>query len=308
MNKKHIFKELCEVTLGVFLMSFAYYFFFKPSNLVSGGVSGITIIMNNSSLAKMSWYKDYIFMYIAQAILLICAFLFVGKDFFLKTILACILDPTFNMLFSLTKSNPAYFLQIIPTSNWYIITTIVGGIISALGIGICLRANSSTGGMDILQKILQQKLHIPYSKSMYLTDWLVVVISGIFVLNINQINNPDTITQAHIYNVEMVVYGAICVFLTGYVCDVLALNAKKRRTAFIITDDIEPIKEYIFKNFDRGLTVVDCVGGYTNLHHKMIVCTIEKRQCYILRDALKTLDPKAFTFFSETKEIVGDYI
>ncbi len=307
MSKKYIIKDLIQVSIGVFLMSFAYYFFFKPANLVCGGVSGITIIFNNSSLAKMSWYKDYIFMYIAQAILLVCALLFVGKDFFLKTILACILDPTFNMLFSILKCDSNYFLQIIPLSNWYIITTIVGGLISAVGIGICLRANSSTGGMDILQKILQQKLHIPYSKSMYLTDWFVVLISGFFVLNLNQLNNPE-MTQAHIYNIEMVVYGILTVFLTGYVCDVLALNARKRRTAYIITDDVEPIKDYIFKNFDRGLTIVNCIGGYTNLEHKMIICTIEKRQCYILRDALKTLDPNAFTFFSETKEIVGDYI
>ena len=307
MSKKSLIKDLLYVTIGVFLMSLSYYFFFKPSNLVCGGVSGITIIFNNSPLAKMSWYKDYIFMYIAQAILLVCAFLFVGKDFFFKTILACILDPTFNMLFSLLNFKSDYFLQIIPLSNWYIVTTIVGGLISAFGIGICLRANSSTGGMDILQKILQQRLHIPYSKSMYLTDWFVVLISGFFVLNLYQLNNSQ-ITQSHIYNIEMVLYGCITVFLTGYVCDVLALNARKRRTAFIITDNVEPIKEYIFKNFDRGLTIVSCIGGYTNLEHKMIVCTIEKRQCYILRDALKTLDPKAFTFFSETKEIVGDYI
>ena len=246
-------------------------------------------------------------MYLAQIILLILGLIFVGKDFFLKTILACILDPTFNMIFQKTGCNTTYFLQIIPQSNWYMITTIVGGLLTAIGIGICLRANSSTGGMDIIQKILQKHFHISYSKSMYLTDWFVVLISGFFVLNIYQTNN-ELVTQAHIYNIEMVVYGCICVFLTGYICDAIALNAKKRRTAFIITDNIEPIREYIFNTFDRGLTIVDCIGGYKYQDHKMIICTIEKNQCYILRDTLKDLDPKAFTFFSETKEIVGDYI
>ena len=306
MSKKQIIKDLVEVTFGVFLMATAYYFFFKPSNLCYGGVSGVSIIINNTPLGQLSWYRDWMFMYTAQTILLICALLFVGKNFFLKTILACILDPTFNLIFERSGANPAYFLQIIPMSNWYLITTLIGGLLSAVGIGICLRANSSTGGMDILQKILQQKCHMPYSKSMYLTDFFVVLASGFVIKNLNQINNP-TVTE-WVYNIEMVLYGLITVWLTGYVCDYLALNAKNRRTAYIITNNVDVIRDYIFKEFDRGLTIVDCIGGYTNQPRKMIICTIEKAQCYILRDKLKELDPLAFTFFSETKEIVGDYV
>jgi uncharacterized membrane-anchored protein YitT (DUF2179 family) len=307
MNKhKRILKDIIEVIIGVFMMAFSYYFFFSPSKLCNGGISGITIIIKSTPIAQLSWYRDWMFMYFIQAILLVCALIFVGKDFFLKTILACILDPTFNLLFDKCGANPEYFLQAIPSSNWYLISMLFGGLISAVGIGICLRVNSSTGGMDILQKILQQKLHIPYSKSMYLTDWLVVLCSGFFISNLSQFHG--NVVNEWVYNIEMVLYGMITVWLTGYICDYLALNAKTRRTAYIITNNVDVIRNYIFDEFDRGLTIVDCVGGYTNQKRKMIICTIEKAQCYILKDKLKELDPLAFTFFSETKEIVGDYV
>jgi uncharacterized membrane-anchored protein YitT (DUF2179 family) len=161
--------------------------------------------------------------------------------------------------------------------------------------------------MDILQKILQQKLHIPYSKSMYLTDFFVVIIAG-FVVNDYEIVGVDVSNiEGFTYNVEMVIYGLVTVWLTGYICDYIALNARKRRTAFIICDDPDIIRDYIFNEFDRGLTIVDAIGGYTNNPKKMIVCTIEKSQCYVLRDKIKELDPSAFTFFAETKEVVGEY-
>lgn len=303
--KKIQIKSIFEITLGVFMMAFAFYFFFSPTQLVNGGVSGLTILVRSTPLGSFSWYKDWMFMYLAQFILLICAFIFVGKDFFFKTILACILDPTFNLILQKSNANPMYFLQVVPTSNWYLVSTVVGGLISAIGIGICLRANSSTGGMDILQKILQQRLHIPYSKSMYLTDFFVVILAGFIVKNYNLFlsDSPSEWT----YNIEMVIWGLFTVWLTGYICDYLALNAKSRRTAFIICDNPEIIKNYIFEEFDRGLTIVDAEGGFTGNKKKMIVCTIEKSQCYILRDKIKELDPCAFTFFAETKEIVGEY-
>lgn len=303
--KKINMKNVIWIVIGVFLMAFSYYFFFAPSDLCYGGVSGIAIILRQSPLGNYSWYKDWMFFYTAQAILAVCAVLFVGKSFFWHTILACILDPTFNLIFSKIGFDSQYFLQIIPQSNWYVVTMLVGGAMSAIGIGLCLRVNASTGGMDIIQKILQQKFHIPYSKSMYLTDWFIVLISGFFIPNICQ--KASGLENIHVYNIEMVLYGMITVFITGYICDYLALNARKRRTAFIICDDPTIIKDYIFNEFDRGLTIVNAIGGYTNNPKKMIVCTIEKAQCYILRDKIKELDPKAFTFFAETKEIVGEY-
>ena len=300
-------KSFFEIILGVFMLAFAFYFFFSPTKLVNGGVSGITIILRSTPLGSISWYKDWMFMYLAQIVLLICALIFVGKDFFLKSILACVLDPTFNLIFEKSNCNPMYFLQTVPPSNFYLVSTVVGGLLSAVGIGICLRANSSTGGMDILQKILQQKLHIPYSKSMYLTDFFVVIIAGFVVNNYEIVGVDVSNIEGFTYNVEMVIYGLVTVWLTGYVCDYIALNARKRRTAFIICDDPDIIRDYIFNEFDRGLTIVDAIGGYTNNPKKMIVCTIEKSQCYILRDKIKELDPSAFTFFAETKEVVGEY-
>ena len=301
MKRKII--SLAEISLGVFLLSVAYFFFQSPSGLCVGGVSGIAVILNHTPLNDLSWYSDSLFIYTADILLLIAALIFVSKKFFVKTVYASLLFPTILLIFEKTPIDSYYFLNQLPESNWYAVSMVVGGITSAVGIAICLRAGASTGGMDVVQKILQKYFHIPYSKSMYLTDWLVVLASGFFIANVAPANAKYNIN----YNIEAVMYGIISVFLVGYICDYIALNAKHRRTAYIITNNTDKIKEFIFDTLGRGVTIVDVTGGYSNQKKKMLICTLEKKECYILRDEIEKIDPTSFTFFSETKEINGYY-
>lgn len=285
---KRKIKQYLWIALGVILMDIAYYFFYYPTNLVTGGTMGLAIIVKDYIPFKTS-----IFLYIIDGILLIIGLVLLGKDFFKKTLFATILSPTIVLIFETFCNSDIFKLNEAQTP--YLISGIVGGLLSSIGLGLCFRNQGSTGGIDVIQKLLSKYLHIPYSYTMYMTDVVIIIIGGFFV------------TEGLRYDISMVVYGTITVIGIGYVVDKIALNARNRRTAYIITQRHEEIKEMIYNTIDRGLTVTNVYGGYTGHEFKMIICTMDKREAYILQEKVMKIDKNAFTFITETKEVVGNY-
>ena len=149
--------------------------------------------------------------------------------------------------------------------------------------------------MDVIQKVMVKYLHIPYSKTMYFTDWVVVILGGL------------SLTGKFSYNIEKVVYGTIGVLLIGFLVDRIVSRGFSRRTAFIITEKPNEVKEWVYKNINRGITLVDCKGGYTGDDKVMVICTLDKNESYLLQDNIKLIDEGAFTFMSATREVVGTY-
>lgn len=291
-KRKNIKKKLVqylEIIVGVILLDLAYYFFLEPSKLVTGGVMGLAIMVE-----KYLPFSSSIFIYICNISLLILGLFMLGKEFFIKTCFASIFSPTVVLLLEHTCS-PDAFLRGVNETNWYFISMLVAGAATAIGLGICFRANATTGGIDIVQKIMTKYLHIPYSKTMYFSDWLIILLSGFVIRN------------GSVYGIEGVVYGGITVVLIGYIVDYIALNAKTRRTAYIITSKPSEMKAMIFDTTGRGVTECDVRGGYTGNNMIMLICTLEKTEAYKLQDKIHEVDKDAFTFMSQTKEVVGEY-
>lgn len=271
-------------------MDIGYYFFFSPTNLVPGGVTGISIIVK--PFLETINMPQSIFLYIIEGICLLLGLILLGKDFFLKTILASILAPTFVFIFEQLVAQDVIMSNV---TNKLIVATICGGALSGAGIGICLRNNGSTGGMDVIQKSLSKYLHVPYSIAMYSTDWIIILIGGM------------SFSNGFNYNLEYVLFGLACVYLVAYIIDMITLNAKTRRTAYIITSCPEEVKQLIFKEIGRGCTECDVRGGYTNQDKTMLITVLDKNESYKLGELIKSVDADAFTFFTKTKEVVGDY-
>lgn len=282
-------KDFTGITIGVLLISISYYFFLEPTKLVTGGVTGLMILFE-----PIIPFSPSIFMLIINIVLLILGLFLLGRDFFLKTVYASLASPV--VIFILEKtSDPYIFLNGINESNWYLISMLVSSVFTAIGLGICFRCNATTGGMDIVQKIMTKYLHIPYSKTMYFTDWVIILISGFFI------------KENTIYGVEGVVFGLIAVYLIGFIVDYIALNAKSRRTAYIITSKPEEMKEMIYKEVKRGVTQTNVKGGYTGQDLVMLICTLDNNEAYKLNDKIHQIDEHAFTFMSQTKEVIGEY-
>ena len=222
------------------------------------------------------------------------------KIFFFKKLFGSILVPTILLIMELLIPNENYFLDTInEEATKKLMAVIIGVGLSAIGLGIAIKSNGSTGGMDVVQKILSKYFHIPLSITMYLTDLIVVFLSGFVKM--------DTRIFTTAFQIENVVWGSLGVFATGIIVDVICLSLNGKRVVYIITDNPLIIKDMIYKEFDRGVTLSKVTGGYTNLDKTMIICTMDKKEAYRISSLVKELDEKSFTFITKCSSVIGEY-
>ncbi|MBU1143093.1 MAG: YitT family protein, partial [Firmicutes bacterium] len=161
-------REILEITAGVVLLSLGFYFFLLPLGLVIGGVMGVSVLIQDQIPVSL-------FMYIANIILLIIGGLFLGKVFFYKTVYATLLSPT--LIFILEKTIDSNFFMRHMVESPLLIGATFGGLFIGAGLGIVVRNNGTTGGIDVVQRILNKYLNIPFSTAMYFTDGAVIFVA-----------------------------------------------------------------------------------------------------------------------------------
>ncbi|MDX9691603.1 MAG: YitT family protein [Acholeplasmataceae bacterium] len=270
-------REIIEITVGVTLLSLGFYFFLLPLNLVIGGVMGISVLI-----------QDYIsvslFIFVANILLLILGLLFLGKVFFLKTVYATLLSPAIIWVLELTIRSDFFMEKM--TESPLLIGALFGGLFVGGGLGIVLRNNATTGGMDILQNIMKKYLHIPFSTAMYVTDGIII---GIAVL----------------ISFQLGLYAIFAMLFSGFIIDRLAIEGRSGYTAFVVSNESAKIQTLIYERLDRGVTKIRVIGGFSNEEKDMIVCTVDRAQLYNFKRIIKEADPKAFTFVTKTKEALG---
>jgi len=277
MNKAKI-REVIEITAGVMIMSAGFYFFLLPLNLVIGGVMGVAVITRDIIPVSL-------FMYIANFILLMIGWAVLGKVFFVKTALATLLSPTIVWILELTiPSN--YFMKFM-TESPLLIGAAFGGIFLGIGLGIVIRNNATTGGIDVIQNIMHKYLHISFSTAMYITDGIIIFI-------------------AMLIDFQLGLYAVGSMMISGILIDRLSIEGMAGYTVFIVTDHTEMMQQKIYEKLERGITKVKVVGGYSKQDKEMIVCTVDRAQLYIFKHIIKQTDPKAFTFVTKTKEALGE--
>ena len=277
MNKAKIM-EILEITAGVVLLSLGFYFFLLPMNLVIGGVMGISVILREVIPVST-------FLFITNILLLVVGGLFLGKVFFLKTIYATLLSP--GLIFILERTIPSDFFMKFMTESPLLISAGFGGLFIGVGLGMVLRSNATTGGMDIVQNIMNKFLHIPFSTAMYITDGIIIFI-------------------AMLIDFQLGLYAVGAMLISGLIIDRLAIEGKSGYTAFIVTSKSEEIQKEIFDKLERGVTRVKVIGGFSKKEKDMIICTVDRIQFYNFKRIIKETDPKAFTFVSRTKEALGE--
>jgi uncharacterized membrane-anchored protein YitT (DUF2179 family) len=283
-------KSYIQITLGVLIMAIGFYFFFIPLNINSGGVGGLSIVLTH--LINKEWLKISYLVYAFNVGLLILAYFTLGKKVFFRTLYPTILYPTIIFLLEIFKvPNDLIFRGFAENTetSQLLIASLFGSMIVGAGLGLVFNNNTTTGGMDIVQKIFNKYLKIPFSVAIYLTDGIVVLL-GLFA-----------------FDIEIVLYGVISVFLIGLVVDKVIFNGRSGFTAFIITCPKyeEAIKGAIINDLERGFTKGKVTGGYTDNERTLIICTIARNQTFDLKDYVLKHDPKAFTFIVETREVVG---
>lgn len=278
-NWKKILTDMLVILLGNACIAVAVAFFVIPNKLLVGGTAGIAVAVNAFwGLPEELVINGLIYtLFIAGALVL-------GREFFLKTITSTIVYPVL-----LTMAGDIY--EIIPKE--YItmdtLTSIIcAGILVGFGIGIVYRRNASTGGMDIIPLIINKYTGIPLHILLMVVDCFTVLLGVIA------------------YGLQASIYGVISVILSSFVINkTILLGAKQVKQVQIISLESEKILAKILEDMDRGCTIVESRGGYTNQKRDMLMVVVPINQYQTLINVVHSIDDSAFVIVSDINEIRG---
>ena len=271
--------KLLQTVLGVLggnaILAFSVAAFIVPHGIIMGGATGIGLLLSRVISLPLS-----------SLILAVNAFLFVwgtlvlGKKFALTTIVSTFAYPAF---LSVAQMIPG----ITELTDNIMLATLYGGVFLGAGIGLIVKVGSSTGGTDILALIFHKWFHIPVAVLLYVVDFLVLG-SQIF----------DSTS-------EQVLYGIMTLVLETVFMNRVMLLGKSQIQLFIISDKYEEIKERVLKDIDAGVTMVHIETGYGGREQKGVLCVIQNRKLYSVREIVQSIDPKAFITITQINEVSG---
>lgn len=271
---KENIKNWALLFLGNFILVFGVVTFILPNDILSGGVAGIAIAI--SPLVNL---EPPVLINIILLVTFIFGFIFLGKDFALKTVMSTILYPIYmNLLLRLNIQ-----LELDP-----LMASLFGGLVTGVGLGITFRTGASTGGMDIPPLILQKFTGVKVALWMVLIDGLTVLLG------------------VKSYGVNSVLMGLISVFAATFAVDKMQLiSGDVAKQVMIITTKKHDVLQYIHDQLDRGSTLIPAMGGYTGESRDMIMTILEREQYVQLETAVKEFDEDAFLIVSDVTEVHG---
>lgn len=281
--KQNKYKKIISylmIAFGVFIVSFGYYFILLPTKMVTGGMMGVSIILEK-------YIDPVIFLYASYVVLLITGGLVLGKEFFFRSVFGTILQPTIVLLFRVLKLDSNMLINCFNEHNVLVLSCVIAALFTGLGNGILFRNNATTGGMDVIQKIMVEKLHISPSIAMYGSDGLIIIIGCIS------------------FGIENTIFAIISMYICGKVLDYVILGTKKKNACYIISKKHELIKEYVYKNLDRGITEEYIRGGYLKEESMMLMCILSNKEYVKLKEEVLKIDNSAFLFVVPTNEVYG---
>lgn len=286
-TKEHI-KDWSIVTLGNLLVAFSFSFFLDPNNLVIGGTTGLATIFRELFSVDPS-----ITAFVINTALLIVGLFLLGKEFFIKTVYSTLIFPVMikvlNMLYNLITPEG----EILISDPMLVI--IFSSLILGVGIGLVLRQGGTTGGTEVGQKILFKYMHIPFSVSLFLIDGVIILLGALLIKE-----------EGQFMDFHMVLYAVIFAYLSGLVMDQIVFSGFNSRAVNIISDKNEEIKQRILNDFERGVTEIRVVGGYTNNDKTKLVCLLSSNEFYKLKGIIHEIDPNAFFYVVRASEVSGE--
>lgn len=298
--KREIFSYFL-LTVGCVLFAVGDVMFVNPYLMAPGGTYGLSNVLNTLWPWKIAFYA------ICMDIpLLLLGTWILGPKFGVKTIVSTILIFVFTFILEtwwgydpvihdgpISAVQGHGMVQIPNNGGWfvpdYFLNTVLAGIIYGIAIGTIFRSGATSGGSDIICMIMHK-----YTKISLGT--LVMIVDGIITLS----------TLIAFHDVRLPIYSILIIFIEGKVINLVIDGMKSYRTMFIITDNPEPIRDFIINKLERGGTCLTGSGLYKGNERKMVYVSLDRRDMLKLRSELHNIDPKAFVNIMESSEILGE--
>lgn len=276
---KFIFRYVC-ITFGALLYAVAIALFLDPNNLAPGGVSGIAIVVKE--LLPMLPGVGMLILIFNVPIMILGIWKF-GMKFILSTLYTLIVSSV--MIDILPR-----ILNMRAVTTEPMLAAIIGGALFGMSMGIMFRLETTTGGMDIIVKIIRQKKpHLKTGQIFVLLD-IVVLVASAFAFK----------------NIEVALFAGIAIYVSSVVMDKTLYGADRATLVYIISEKREMIAVRMLREVNVGATMVQAMGAYSNEKTEVIMCVMRNQQLVKVRNILKEVDPDAFMIVSSANEVFGE--
>ena len=272
----HKYGWIPATIVGSLVFSVGFAFFLQPNDMSPGGISGLALVITEllgfGSVGTLS--------ILINLPLFVLGGMKIGKRFFLGSLLGMLLSSVMIDAFALLNVTPVEPL----------LGVLYGGVICGLGLGLVFVSGTSTGGSDILVRLLKLRYrNVPIGQISMSFDAIVVVLTGLVFRDV---------TKA--------LYTGITVYLCGKVIDGIVYRFDYSTVALIISSEYETIAEAIGRKLDRGATFLHGEGSYSHTQTKVVLAVVKKQQLAELKELVVELDPKAFIILQEAHQVLGD--
>ena len=276
LKEFHKYQWLFATVLGSAIFALGFAVFLAPGDLNAGGISGLAMIivevLGIGSVGSLS--------ILINLPLFILGGMKIGKRFFFGSMIGMVLSSVLIdafMVFALPMPEP-------------LLAVLYGGVICGIGLGMVFVNGTSTGGSDILIRLLKLKYrNVPIGQISMAFDGLIVILTGMVFKDISK-----------------ALYSGITVYLSGKVVDAMVYNFDYSKVALIISDHHEAIAQAIGKELDRGATFLHAEGSYSHAPKKVVLAAVKKQQLAELKELVVRIDPNAFIILQEAHQVLGD--
>lgn len=284
MNKKplsqrsaaaNLLRDYLFIAVGCALFAIGFDLFLEPHSINIGGMSGLAMILVSIS----GWGSVGIVTALLNIPLFLTGYKILGKRFFFGSLFGMLLSSLFLDLFR--------FLPIPQTET--LLSAIFGGVMSGAGLGLVFMAHASTGGSDIIARLLKKRLpDLKMGKLMLLVDLVVVTLTGVVF-----------------HDLTRTLYSTIVLYVSSEVIDALIYGFDYSSVALIITERHQDVYQAIDEQLQHGVTFLDGHGAYTGASKTVIMTAVRRRQVTELKQIVERIDPNAFMILQDAHQVLG---
>jgi len=264
-------KRLGGIVLAIFIFAVCVNVFLGPHSIAAGGITGLAIIFDS-----LFGFDRSITVLVANAIILLCTLLFLGKEVFFNTIIGAALLPVFIRLV------PQYML--VPDT---MLSMVVGSVLFGIAVSVLYACRASSGGTTVPPLILNKYLGLNTSVGVFISDGIIITLTLI------------------VFSVESFFYSIISIFITAVTMSYIESGIKRKKMVYIISDESEPIKDDILSKLERGVTIVPVIGAYKGTQRRMLMVTLNTRDYRELLTIIKERDKFAFMITTTVSDVHG---
>jgi len=270
-------RDFVLILMGSLLQALSLRLFLVPANLASGGISGLSQIINFYTGLPIG-----VMVLLGNIPLLLLGWRYLGGPRFAwRTAFAVI-------SFSVLVDALTPFLPPDGITDDLVLNTLYGAVVSGVGFGLVYRGQGTSGGSDILGRILNHKRGIPISQSYLITDALIIFLAGLS------------------FSWENALYSLVMLYVSGIAAEAITQGSNVVRTALIVTRFPEEVKYEILQGLGRGVTEISGKGGYTGSERPILYCVITRSEVTRLKSLVSAVDPKAFMVIGQAHEALGE--